>query len=247
MVPWTGKAARGDPYDGSMAPPEAPTPANLLAHAGFVRALARAALRGDAECEDLEQDVWVAAIEGAPARQEDQRGWLAAVVRNHAVDLFRRRSRRAARERCAARPEAVAGPEDVVARAEVGRRLVAAALALEEPSRTAILLRFFDDLPPREVAARLGVPVETVRTRTKRGLERLRARLEHEWRAEDRDWRRALRHSQRAAPSVEPCYQLWEVRSWPRRRLSPRCCSCSSAGARTSRCECWIAARSRHP
>ena len=41
-----------------------------------------------------------------------------------------------------------------------------------------MLLRYFDDLAPREVASRLGVPVETVRTRLRRGLERLRTALD---------------------------------------------------------------------
>ena len=38
-----------------------------------------------------------------------------------------------------------------------------------------ILLRYYEDLPPREVAHRLGVPVKTVNSRITRGLERLRA------------------------------------------------------------------------
>jgi hypothetical protein len=41
-----------------------------------------------------------------------------------------------------------------------------------------LCLRYFDDLPPREIAARLGVPVETVRTRTRRALARLRDELD---------------------------------------------------------------------
>ena len=50
-------------------------------------------------------------------------------------------------------------------------------LDLDEPYQTTMLLRFFEDLPPRVVAERMGVPVETVRTRTKRACETLRARL----------------------------------------------------------------------
>lgn len=155
-------------------------PETLLKHAGFVRALARATLRGDPECEDVEQDAWVEALRGIPAEPTRQRGWLAAVVRHRAFDLLRRRRRRAERERVAARVESVPAADEAVARAEAVRRVVDAVLALDPAYRSVILLRFLDGLPPREVAARLGLPVETVRTRVRRGLERLRISLREE-------------------------------------------------------------------
>ena len=74
---------------------------------------------------------------------------------------------------------------EAVQRAEVHRRLVEAVFALAEPYRTTILLRYFEDLPPREVARRMEAPVETVRTRVSRGLEILRRRLEG---AGGREW-----------------------------------------------------------
>src|SRR6185295_7589519 len=73
---------------------------------------------------------------------------------------------------------AVRSTADVVAEAESHKRLVLAVMQLDEPYRSTVLLRWFEDLPPREVAARLGVPVETVRTRLKRANDALRARLE---------------------------------------------------------------------
>ena len=66
---------------------------------------------------------------------------------------------------------------DVVEREERRRAVVAAVLALAEPLRDAVLLRFYEGLPPREIARRLAVPVETARTRVKRGVEQVRARL----------------------------------------------------------------------
>ena len=50
-------------------------------------------------------------------------------------------------------------------------------LTIGEPYRSALLLRFFEALPPRRIAERLALAVETVRTRLKRGLEQVRARL----------------------------------------------------------------------
>src|SRR5262249_55671586 len=47
--------------------------------------------------------------------------------------------------------------------------------------REVVLLRYFEDLPPRAIARRLGLPVETVKTRQKRALAQLRARLQPRW------------------------------------------------------------------
>src|SRR5436190_9819438 len=57
-------------------------------------------------------------------------------------------------------------------------RALARSLALDEPYRTAVLLRFFEDLPPRAIAKRLGIPVATVHTRLQRGCDRLRQQLD---------------------------------------------------------------------
>jgi hypothetical protein len=52
-----------------------------------------------------------------------------------------------------------------------------AVLELEEPLRTAVLLRFHEELSVREVGRRTGVPYETARARLARALSILRARL----------------------------------------------------------------------
>src|SRR5258705_644359 len=90
---------------------------------------------------------------------------------------MRGQERRTYREKVAATPDAVPSAEEVLERETARRGLVEAVFKLEEPYRSALVLRYFEDLPPREVARRLKVPVETARTRIKRGLEMLRARL----------------------------------------------------------------------
>lgn len=62
---------------------------------------------------------------------------------------------------------------------ETRRDVVDAVLGLDEPYRTAILLRYYDGLPPRRIADRLGVPSATLRSHLHRGLQQLRARLDH--------------------------------------------------------------------
>lgn len=150
----------------------------LLAQRTWVRALARRLVLDDAAADDLEQQAWVDALRAPPRREEGIRGWFATVLRRRARDAWRERERRGRRESAAARPEAARSTAEVVADAEAHRRVVEAVLALEEPYREVVLLRFFEDLPPREVAARIGVPAETVRTRTRRALGRLREALD---------------------------------------------------------------------
>jgi RNA polymerase sigma factor (sigma-70 family) len=150
----------------------------LLSEREWLRGLARALASPGAEAEDLEQETWVAALRSPPRRPGPVRGWLATILRRKASDSRRAAGRRAAREEAAARPEAFPAAAEAVARAETRRRVLEAVLSLEEPSRSTVILRWFEGLPPREIASRTGVPVETVRTRLKRALEVLRARLD---------------------------------------------------------------------
>jgi RNA polymerase sigma-70 factor (ECF subfamily) len=160
----------------------------LLAHREWVRGLARALVRDDAEAADLEQEVWLAAVRRPPRDASSPRGWLATALRHALSNLRRGQRRRGVRERASARPEAGPSAGAVVAEAEAHRRVVDAVMDLEEPYRTAVLLRFFEGLDLAGVAARTGVPAETARTRLRRARERLRGRLA----SGDGDRRRAL-------------------------------------------------------
>ena len=64
--------------------------------------------------------------------------------------------------------------DEIRAREEVRRKVVDAVLDLDEPYRTVVLLRYYEDLPPREIAKRTGVGDETVRGRIKRAIAELR-------------------------------------------------------------------------
>lgn len=154
-----------------------PTPEALLQHASFVRALARGLLRHPADEDDAVQATWQAALERPPARRSTARAWLAAVLRNRVREDHRRRTRRHAREERVARRARVESTADAVVRHETVRTIVDAVFALDEPYRTSILLRYYEDLPPRHIAARMGVPVETVKSRLKRARAKLREAL----------------------------------------------------------------------
>ena len=151
----------------------------LLRHQEFVRRLAFELVRDAARADDLVQDAWVQALERPPRAMATARAWFRTVLRNLAVRGAREQSRRERRERSAARPE------DQLSTLEIGERLaheqelVRAVEALREPYRSAVFLRWFEDLSPRAIAAREGVPVATVKTRLRRALELLRDALEH--------------------------------------------------------------------
>ena len=142
----------------------------LLAHREWVARTARALVRGDAEAGDLEQDAWLGILERPPAAApRSPRAWLRSVLRFRSADRARASGARRRHEAAAARPEGgIPGAEEVVSRAEVAERVARAVLALEEPFRTTVLLRYFEGLEPGEIARRMGIPPETARTRLHR-------------------------------------------------------------------------------
>jgi len=155
------------------------SPEQLLAHAPFVRALARALVRDDAAADDLAQESLLAALQ-RPPRRGSVRAWLVGVVRNLARQTRRGDARRLAREATLAfeGPPAAATPRESAERLELFGRLVAAVQKLDEPYRATIVRRFFDGASAQEIATEQSAPLETVRTRIKRGLERLRSDLD---------------------------------------------------------------------
>ena len=152
-----------------------------LASAGWVRRLALG-LAGDVhEAEDLVQDALVVALERReerPAAEGAFGAWFAGVLRHLAWKRRRAEGRRGRREALAARPEAQPGADALHERVSLHQELVDAVMRLDEPYRSALLLRYLDELSPRAIARRLGVPPNTVRTRLQRGRARLRDELD---------------------------------------------------------------------
>ena len=165
----------------------------LLAHTDWVRGLARSLVKwGDPGVEDVVQETWLRAMEHPPRAGENLRAWLSAVVRNVVRQARRSEARRARRERSRVQGDEAPDTAEVVERADAHRMLVNHLMDLDEPYRTAILLRFFENLPPRRVAKQVGCPVETVRAWLRRGLEKLRWRLDRAHGGDGKAWLLAL-------------------------------------------------------
>ena len=207
-----------------------PDTAALLAHVGWVRGLARELVADAAEAEDVAQDALVSALEHPPREPGAWPAYLRALLRNAFLQRRRSGERRAVRERAGARAEALPSAADSVERLAVHREVVAAVEALDEPYRQTVLLRYFDELPPREIAARLSVPVKTVNTRLHRAHALLRQRLDDGRGGDRRAWALALAALVRPEPSpvfprlalgslglvVAVAIGFWVVRAVPR-------------------------------
>jgi RNA polymerase sigma factor (sigma-70 family) len=164
----------------------------LLAQAAWARGLARALLADPSRAEDVLQETWLAALERPPAELSRPRGWLARALGNAARQLGRAEGRRARRERAGARPERLPSAAELAETLETQRTLAGHVLALEEPYRSTLVLRFYRDLSPSAIARELGVPAATVRSRLARGLDVLRRRLDREHGGDRRAWGVAL-------------------------------------------------------
>lgn len=134
------------------------------------------------EAEDILQEVFVQVWRRA-ADFDELRGrpftWLVTLARSRAIDrlrLLRARDRLAT----AAALDAPEETSDAVLdafRAEQ-REIVSEALSqLPEEQRRALVLAYFEGLTQTEIAARLGSPLGTVKTRMRSGMIKLRELL----------------------------------------------------------------------
>jgi len=154
---------------------------DLTATDAWIKALARHLVSAEDDAEDVAQDAWVRALASPPRRAAAFKTWMREVARNLAVSVHRSSTRRGERERKAARPDRLPSVDEMLEREETRIKVARAVASLEEPYRSTILYRYFEGLPPREIATRLGVSVSAVNERLRRGLEKLRARLDRDF------------------------------------------------------------------
>jgi RNA polymerase sigma-70 factor (ECF subfamily) len=142
-------------------------------------------LHDRAEAEDVLQETFLQVWRRAN-HFDKERGraftWLVTIARSRALDRLR-----AAGSRGRLAIEAAALPREDVGdaaadamRSEEGRTVRAALAELPDEQRRALLLAYFEGLTQAEIAARLGDPLGTVKTRMRAGMIRLRQLLRDE-------------------------------------------------------------------
>jgi len=153
----------------------------LLDQTSWIHALARQLVADPHLAADLAQDTTIDALEQRPDGSRPLRGWLATVMRNKLTKLRRGERNRSARESSVRTSDLAPAALEVVEKAETHRNVVLAVLALEEPYRSTLLMRFFEQLSYDEIARRMGVTRASVNSRVTRGLVQLRQRLENSY------------------------------------------------------------------
>jgi RNA polymerase sigma-70 factor (ECF subfamily) len=149
---------------------------------------------GDKEtAEDLLQETFMRVIKGADAykRQAKFTTWLYTIARNLCVDQTRRRKHRkhasldapmAADDDSGTLLDVIPSGEMASDRKSVNKqlyqRLQGAIGALSEEQREVFLMREFLDMPFKQIADVVGVPENTVKSRMRYALEKLRLDLD---------------------------------------------------------------------
>jgi RNA polymerase sigma-70 factor (ECF subfamily) len=149
---------------------------------------------GDKEtAEDLLQEAFMRVIRGAEAykRQAKFTTWLYTIARNLCVDQTRRRKHRKhasldapmdATDDSGTLLDVIPSNEMASDRKSVNKQLFAsmqrAIDALGEEQREVFLMREFLDMPFKQIAEVVGVPENTVKSRMRYALEKLRLELD---------------------------------------------------------------------
>jgi RNA polymerase sigma-70 factor (ECF subfamily) len=138
--------------------------------------------------EDLFQETWLRVLERG--RQYDGKSpfetWLFAIARHLLIDTLRRKS--PASLDALRDPEEGAAPLDppaldpsayeLVAGREQEAHVAAAVAGVPAVYREVLMLRFQEDLSLVEIAALIGAPISTVKSRLYRGLNAMRQQME---------------------------------------------------------------------
>lgn len=187
-----------------------PTPSieTVLKDASWLRALA-VQLVGGCAADDLVQDTYLAALD-RKAEPRDGRAWLVTVMRRLASNTrrgeLRERDRRVAwaeaevTQRAAGPRAAGPTPATRLERLELQQALLAAVGELPPDFAEVVLRCHMDGQTPAAVAAELGLPAGTVRSRLARALVQLRGKLDERFGREA--WLGAL------APWVAPLLHM---------------------------------------
>ena len=138
----------------------------------------RSGLR-DGTAEDVVQDVMLAVWHKAgqfDPHRADAAAWVYAIARNRRIDMVRRRPLAQLDEM----PEIESLEPDatqVLALQQEARHLTEALSRLAPEQAEALRTAYFDDIPHSRISEMTGLPLGTIKSRIRLGLERLRHEL----------------------------------------------------------------------
>jgi RNA polymerase sigma-70 factor (ECF subfamily) len=155
-------------------------------HTAILRTVIARVVHIDADVDDLLQEVFLEVWKRCQTYEENKGkvlGWMITMARRRAIDRVRRRQAYArAEERLRLQTEA----EDQVAHYHVEEDAAASERAtmlhetmatLPDAQREALQLAFYQGLSQRQIAAKTGVPLGTIKTRLELALRKLRVAL----------------------------------------------------------------------
>ena len=152
-------------------------------HSGILRTVISRVVHNDADVDDLLQEMLMETWTRCQTYDETKGkvlGWLITMARRRAIDRVRRRQAYGrAEERLRLHCETGADDchthveEDVMnsERAEIMKRLMD---SLPVAQREAVQLAFYSGLSQREIAAKTGIPLGTIKTRLELAIRKLR-------------------------------------------------------------------------
>ena len=147
-------------------------------HIGLVYGSAMRQVRDPELARDITQAVFVLLAQKAVSLTPEVvlAGWLLRTTSYVASRIQRTESRRRLREQASVvmHDPTHRAPDDANLWEEVAPHLDAALVALSTADRDAVVLRYFEQLPVREVGVRLGLSEEATKKRLQRALDKLR-------------------------------------------------------------------------
>jgi RNA polymerase sigma-70 factor (ECF subfamily) len=152
----------------------------------LVFSLALNSVGNPAAAEEITQDVFLRVWQHARqyrAGRAKVSTWLTSITRHRAIDQLRRRGSRPEQHSVAwaeVVPDAeptINGPEQAAALAMERERVRAAIARLSEEQKQVLALAYFQGLTQSQIAEALALPLGTVKTRIRLGMQKLREML----------------------------------------------------------------------
>ena len=147
-------------------------------YASLVYSVAKRRLSNGSLAEEVTQVVFTSFAHAAPNLRADAElvGWLHRTTVHVAIDVWRSETRRHTREQHAAVMEPASNESSQIWD-EIAPSLDEALNQLRDADRQAVLLRFFERKPMRDVGRILGVSEDAAKMRVSRAIDRLRTHL----------------------------------------------------------------------